>query len=166
MEEKNKKVINYRELIVPAIMLAAILIYLVQIIGIRNPLQNLLFAGPVIIILFIILAVIVFGVLRKEEGTREGEGEERISVKKLKMQLFIILGIVLYLFLMDRMGFILSSALFVFLGFLILGLRRWYLLLVLSIILPVVIFVVFRGIFYVLLPESFIEVFILNNFLY
>ncbi len=67
---------------------------------------------------------------------------------------------------MDKVGFIVSGTIMLPLMFLASGVKKFRLVFFVSLCLPLVTYIVFRRFFNILLPEGFIENFLVNNVLY
>ena len=71
-----------------------------------------------------------------------------------------------YIFLMNILGFIVSSTVMLPLMFLASGVKKYRLIFAISLLLPVVTYILFRRFFNILLPEGMIETYLVDNVLY
>lgn len=163
--EKEKKRIDLRELIVPGIIIATMAVFLYQSIGIDRPEDNLRLVWIVVGVLALSLAFILFSIFRGEETDGKKKALFR-DTSLLKRQAVLYGLVVAYIFLMDRLGFIVSSTVMLPLMFLASGVRKFRLILAISLLLPVVTYVLFRRFFNILLPEGMIETYLVDNVLY
>jgi cobalamin synthase len=165
--KKNGKSIQYNEFIVPAIMLAVMAVFLYQSVGISRPQDNLRLVWIVVGVLTLSIAAVVFQILKGRERTEEKKGEEEKRDRTLpKRQAALFVLVAVYVFLLDKIGFIVSSTLLLPFMFLSSGVRQYKTILAISLLLPVVTYIVFRRFFNILLPEGFIEEYLVNNVLY
>lgn len=163
--KKNEKSIQYSEFLVPVIMLIVTAIFLYQSLDISRPKDNLRLVWVVVSILVLSIGAVIISIFkgRKEESTNK-EAKRDWGLRKQQATLFTLVAI--YVFLLDKIGFIMSSTLFLPLLFLSSGVRRHKTVLVIALLLPILTYVVFRRFFNILLPEGFIEDYLVNNVLY
>ncbi len=166
--EKGKRGFDPGELIVPGIMIATMAVFLYQSVGIDRPEDNLRLVWIVVGVLSLSVAVILFSLFR-------GAGEQNRETKKkapfrdiplLRRQAVLYVLVAVFVFLMDKVGFIVSGTIMLPLMFLASGVKKFRLVFFVSLCLPLVTYIVFRRFFNILLPEGFIENFLVNNVLY
>ena len=165
--KKTGKSIQYSEFIVPIIMLAVMAVFLYQSIGISRPQDNLRLVWIVVGILTLSIAAVLLSTFKGRETTKpekKKEGQPDSTLHKRQAALLVL--VVVYVFLMEKIGFIVTSTLLLPLMFLSSGVRQHRTVLLISLILPIVTYVVFRRFFNILLPEGFIEEYLVNNVLY
>lgn len=165
--KKTGKSIQYSEFIVPIIMLAVMAVFLYQSIGISRPQDNLRLVWIVVGILTLSIAAVLLSTFKGRETTKtekKKEGQPDSTLHKRQAALLVL--VVVYVFLMEKIGFIVSSTLLLPLMFLSSGVRQRRTVLLISLILPIATYVVFRRFFNILLPEGFIEEYLVNNVLY
>ncbi len=167
MEGNDKKGISYGELIVPAIMITTIIVFLYQSVGIAHPRENLRLVWVVVCVLSISIVKILISIF-KEKETEEERGKKSLlsDMSLLKRQAMLYVLVVIYVFLINQWGFIISSTILLPLMFLASGVRKYGTIFMISLFLPIITYIIFRKFFNILLPESFIEDFLVNNLLY
>ena len=163
--EKEKKRIDLGELIVPGIIIATMAVFLYQSIGIDRPEDNLRLVWIVVGVLALSLAVILFSIFRGEET--DGKKKTPFRDTALLKRQGLLYGLVAaYIFLMNILGFIVSSTVMLPLMFLASGVKKYRLIFAISLLLPVVTYILFRRFFNILLPEGMIETCLGDNVLY
>lgn len=163
--EKEKKQIDLGELIVPGIIIATMAVFLYQSIGIDRPEDNLRLVWIVVGVLALSLAVILFSIFRGEET--DGKKKTPFRDTSLLKRQGLLYGLVAaYIFLMNILGFIVSSTVMLPLMFLASGVKKYRLIFAISLLLPVVTYILFRRFFNILLPEGMIETCLVDNVLY
>jgi len=172
------KSFNYGELIIPIIMILFVVAFIYQGIGMRNFWQNFRFVWPILAVLLPSLGYIISKELtdyfkkRQEEVAIEtdtaGEtaSENELKGNLLITQIILIICVLGYILLLDYLGFILCSMIFVPIVFLAVGVRSAKFVISASIIIPLVIFVLFRGVFDVIVPEGLVDRYLLENIIY
>jgi hypothetical protein len=166
--EKGKRGFDPGELIVPAIMIAVMAVFLYQSIGIDRPEDNLRLVWIVVGVLSFSVIVILFSLFRGG-GEQKGQTEKKAPFRDfplLRRQAVLYALVAVFVFLMDKVGFIVSGTVMLPLMFLASGVKKFRLVLIISLCLPLVTYIVFRRFFNILLPEGFIENFLVNNVLY
>ncbi len=166
--EKERKGIDLGELIVPGIMIATMAVFLYQSIGIDRPEDNLRLVWIVVGVLSLSVAVILLSLFRGA-GAQAGETKKKPpfrDIPLLRRQAVLYVLVAVFVFLMDKVGFIVSGTIMLPLMFLASGVKKYRLILTVSLCLPLVTYIVFRRFFNILLPEGFIENFLVNNVLY
>jgi hypothetical protein len=89
--------------------------------------------------MFLFSAAMIFDPLRRETP----EALERFRIGDVLLPLAMLLGIAAYFAVMVRIGFVLATPLFVFAYMAWLRVRPWRLLVVLSLVIPITIYVLF-----------------------
>ena len=166
--EKEKRGFDPGELIVPGIMIATMAVFLYQSVGIDRPEDNLRLVWIVVGVLSLSVAVILFSLFRGA-GEQNGETKKKApfrDIPLLRRQAVLYVLVAVFVFLMDKVGFIVSGTIMLPLMFLASGVKKFRLVLFVSLCLPLVTYIVFRRFFNILLPEGFIENFLVNNVLY
>nr|WP_300005559.1 tripartite tricarboxylate transporter TctB family protein [Tissierella sp.] len=121
--------------------------------------------SPALFPLIITLALMVFSIVltirsvggvnsyKENSDTRESSMEEdSTEASDIKPVILVILASFIYLIILSRLHFIISSVLYLLALLLILGERRWKVFLPIAIITPVSIFFIFTNLLDVLLP--------------
>ena len=162
---KAKKKIPSGEFLVPAIMAITVAIFLYQSIDIPRPEDNLRLVWVVIGILCLSLIVIVASLFRGG-GVTDKESSKPRDYALFKRQGTLYGLVVLYLVIMNHLGFILTSVVMLPLMFLASGVKKYKEITLISLFVPFLTYVVFRRFFNILLPEGFIEEYLVNNVLY
>lgn len=166
--ENGKKRIDFGEFIVPGIMIATMAVFLYQSIGIDRPEDNLRLVWIVVGVLSLSVAAVLFSILKggkKEDGTEKKKPPFR-DIPLLKRQAVLYALVAVFVFLMNKIGFIVSGTVMLPLMFLASGVKKYRLIFAISLCLPLITYIVFRRFFNILLPEGFIENFLVDNVLY
>lgn len=111
--------------------------------------------GSILIFLSIVMALENFVTRRAQESEEPiKEAVEKTDQKQWIRSIGVGIVCLLYYFLFQSLGFLLSSSLFM-LGFLLLlGTRKWYALLILSTIVPLSVYILFKTILGAPLPDG------------
>ncbi len=107
--------------------------------------------------LFVLSAILtVSGLRRRAAAKREGKEETKVRLELPFVRRFILLAVVslVYLFLLEPIGYVLATPLCIAAGILIFGERRWPRVLLVSVISTAVLYAVFKMLFRVPLPRS------------
>lgn len=92
-------------------------------------------------ILLLILSIMLF--FEKDQKSEEQESAIKLDKNVLKMLGIIALFFILYAMLFETLGFIVSSALFIFISTIVLGYKRHIVNIIVSIITPIVFYYIF-----------------------
>lgn len=163
--EKKKPGLDYGEFIVPAVMVATMAVFLYQSIDIEQPKENLRLVWIVLGVLSLAIALIVRSIFKD----RQKENKKAALFKDLptlKRQATLFALVVVYVAVLNHAGFIITSTLMFPLMFLASGVKKYRLILMVSLFLPFFTYVVFRRFFNILLPEGFLEDYLVNYVLY
>lgn len=102
--------------------------------------------------LLIGLAIILF--FDKSSETEEDKEKRNVPKKEIPMMLGVGVLIFLYIFLLEILGFVVTSALFIFGCSLFLGYRRHVMNAVVSITVPLVMYITFTYLLNIVLPQG------------
>lgn len=90
----------------------------------------------------------------KNRNVPSEKGDVHIRQKSWLRLIESVILIGIYFLVFNRLGFLISSVLFMLCFLLMLGTRRWYVFLSLSITVPLAIWLIFRVLFSIYLPEG------------
>lgn len=165
MKEKNKLLSKFAHRIyaVTAIFIFA-LVYLYQMTSLKNP-QDKILVNPVIWLMIIMFPIILWIEWRqfREDFNHQEEGEtlesETNATLTLRVVLFIIITF-LYLIVMEKLGFVLSTLVYIPLLMWVLG-TKWrdskLVFILLPILLTIGLYLLFETVLDIPLPEGFLE---------
>ena len=99
-----------------------------------------------------ILLFVLSGILYFTKDQEKGENDDHISKSELPIILGVIGFIILYIFFLEIIGFVITTVLFLFLCSLFLGYKRHVINAAVSLIVPILIYLLFDSFLKVQLP--------------
>lgn len=110
---------------------------------------------PIVLgIVLMILSIVLFF----SKGTEEDEAKQKNVIPENKKDLYMLLivaGLILiYIWLLERAGFVITSFLFIFVTTYVLGYRRHVVNLIVSLAIPLVFYFVFSSLLEISLPKG------------
>ena len=125
----------------------------------KSSVINSRFFPKLLSVLLIILSIIMSAenyFKKASDGVRESDDKKESQTGNHAWMRLIVLGVLclLYFFAFEPLGFLVSSALFMFGFSLILKTRKWYVILSLSVVSPLLVYLLFNTLLGAPLPEG------------
>lgn len=136
------------------IIISIVLLGFLTSLAVQVPVIPDISKGYPLTLLLIAYVMTIFMLLKNVMKVKKEEKENTEIIKQIKMIVPYCIMIVLYLVLMTKIGYILSTALFMIASMLYLNLKNKVLMVVLSIVLTVVLYYVFTNFLTVILPRG------------
>jgi len=92
----------------------------------------------------------------KQTNSQKSKASEK-GYKSVWKAIFIIIFIGIWISLLDFMGFLLSTIIFLIGSILVCGSRNYIKIIIISILFPIFMYFIFRGVLKTTLPEGFLE---------
>lgn len=121
---------------------------------------------PRAVILLMAVTALVHAAVRLRERGKEAASGENVERRDVFASLGLFLIPLVYVWLMPRTGFYLTTPLFLIILLLYVGERRWQVILITTLLITALVFLVFAKLFYVALPVGNWPVFYdINNWI-
>ncbi|WP_250886823.1 tripartite tricarboxylate transporter TctB family protein [Bacillus sp. SM2101] len=102
--------------------------------------------------LLVILAFLLF--LQNKQETEQEREKRNVDPKEIRMLLVVLIIIIIYIFLLEIIGFVINTFLFLLVLIRLLGYKKWLSNTLVSIILPIVIYFAFNYLLKIYLPQG------------
>ncbi|PTX61292.1 putative tricarboxylic transport membrane protein [Melghirimyces profundicolus] len=106
--------------------------------------------------LLLFLSVLLF--FKKDRESEEGQSNRAIPKQEILILVAVLLFILLYIFLLERVGFILVTTCFIFVCSWFLGYKKWVINAVVSVLTPILIYYLFTSFLQIELPQGVLPI--------